>query len=109
MVVEEHATLGRRLLATRDLRQGEVVLVDRPAAVGPLHTTTPLCLECSALLPRPSFACPCCGFPLCAPACVGGERHLPECRALATHGTKVKILQGGKPAVEYQVGQGFDT
>jgi hypothetical protein len=100
--VEATATAGRRLVATRPLKRGDVVLEDGAAALGPLHSTSPLCLECSVLLPRPAFTCPYCGFPLCGSGCVRGPRHRLECDLLSAKGLKVKITEGDRPAVEYQ-------
>merc|ERR1711990_637289 len=67
---------------------------DRPSALGPLHQTTPVCLECTALLPSPTFGCPQCGFPLCGQDCVGGPYHAKECHALKMKGTKIRLLLG---------------
>jgi hypothetical protein len=100
--VEASEELGRRLVATRAVRRGEVVLVDQPAAMGPLHASAPLCLECSAPLPCPTFGCPYCGFPLCGEACVRGPVHELECGLLSAKKQKVKITKGDRPAVEYQ-------
>jgi len=100
--VDQHPHLGRRLVATRDIKRGEILLTDRPSAMGPLHQTRPVCLECMAYLPSPSFGCPHCGFPLCGQDCVGGPNHAKECRALKMKGTKVKITRGDVPAIEYQ-------
>merc|ERR1711962_1206868 len=101
--VEEHPVLGRRLLAVRPIPMGSIVLTDLPSCLGPTHSSLPLCLECSKLLPCPSFACPYCGYPLCGKPCMGGPRHQAECEVINQAGKKVKISRGDREAVEYQV------
>ena len=39
---------GRCLVATRDIQAGEVIFVEEPITVGPLHDTKPVCLGCLA-------------------------------------------------------------
>ena len=42
---------GRMLIAGRDIRAGEVVFVDTPAAVGADNNPGPICLTCYKRLP----------------------------------------------------------
>ena len=52
------------MVAVRDIRPMELILVDEPAVLGPNHDTRPACMEC--LLPVDgSFLCDDCGLPLC--------------------------------------------
>lgn len=76
--------VGRCLVATRDLGAGETVFREEAVAVGPLHETRPVCLEClqpvgepnerpRLISPTPlklsgpvdSAACAGCSLPLC--------------------------------------------
>ncbi len=44
--VSRREGVGRCLVATRDVDAGELLFVERPAVVGPLHETSPVCLTC---------------------------------------------------------------
>ena len=69
------------MVAVRDIRPMELILVDEPAVVGPNHDTRPACMEC--LLPVDgSFLCDDCGLPLCgSEKCSAGKFHRSlECR-----------------------------
>jgi len=70
--VDSDPAFGRRLMAVRNIQRGEIIMIDSPSALGPTHSSLPLCLECSTLLPHPTFTCPYCGYPLCGQSCVGG-------------------------------------
>ncbi|XP_049799871.1 SET domain-containing protein SmydA-8-like [Schistocerca nitens] len=64
--------LGRYLVATRDLKAGELLLKEQPVAVGPRAGggRSPLCLGCWRRLPAPPPTCPRCSA---APLCPGGS------------------------------------
>ena len=38
--------IGRCLVAVRKIEAGEIIFVEYPSAVGPLHNTQPVCLAC---------------------------------------------------------------
>ena len=38
--------MGRFIIATRDLKPGELILAESPLAVGPMAVTPPVCLVC---------------------------------------------------------------
>ena len=99
-VVEDEA-LGRRIIAVRDINQMEVVMEDKPVAVGPVHSTLPVCLECYKFV-NLDVVCPGCGFPMCDEQCIGGPTHAPECKVFSDAGVKVKIIRGDQNAAEYQ-------
>ena len=46
MQVQHSPTVGRFLVASRDIQPLELVLWDKAAAVGPGADTLPVCLEC---------------------------------------------------------------
>lgn len=75
-------TLGRHLVATRDIKQGEVVLREAPLLQGPSQVTGPVCLGClQGISQHNSEPCDKCGWPLCRRAsCREAPQHLPECR-----------------------------
>jgi hypothetical protein len=78
--VVENETLGRHLIATRDLKVGEVILQEEPLVVGPSQVTPPLCLGCYSLLTEQT-ATPCadCGWPVCSEKCARTRAHQAEC------------------------------
>ena len=65
--IEESEEFGRYFVATRDIQPLELVLIDKPAVVGPATKTRPICLECfkGPLEPENSVRCQGCHFPLC--------------------------------------------
>uniref|UniRef100_A0A1B6KW78 MYND-type domain-containing protein n=1 Tax=Graphocephala atropunctata TaxID=36148 RepID=A0A1B6KW78_9HEMI len=78
----EDEVLGRHLVATRDIKAGEVVLREGPLLQGPSQVTGPVCLGClQAISQHNSEPCEKCGWPLCRKAsCRHSKQHLPECQ-----------------------------
>ena len=72
---------GRILLATRDIKPLDLVLVDPGTVIGPNYRSRRVCLECLKLA-EGSYTCEDCDFPLCDEQCYGRERHRPECTVL---------------------------
>ena len=75
---------------------------DKPVAVGPVHSTLPVCLECYQFV-NLDYECEGCGFPMCDQLCAGGETHAQECQVFRAAGAKVKIIRADQEMVEYQV------
>ncbi|XP_049947959.1 SET domain-containing protein SmydA-8-like [Schistocerca serialis cubense] len=93
--------LGRYLVATRDLKAGELLLKEQPVAVGPRAGggRSPLCLGCWRRLPAPPPTCPRCSA---APLCPGGscQHDESECCALREAGEAgARLLRAGVEAV----------
>ena len=38
--------MGRYIVATRDLKPGELILTESPLVIGPMAVTVPICLGC---------------------------------------------------------------
>ncbi|XP_046681271.1 uncharacterized protein LOC124368041 [Homalodisca vitripennis] len=67
--IERNEKYGRYLVANRDIKQGEMLMRERPVVVGPRVDSLPACLECFTLLYPPVSRCPECQVtPLC-PRC----------------------------------------
>jgi hypothetical protein len=95
--VVENETLGRHLIATRDLKVGEVILQEEPLVAGPSQVTPPVCLGCYSLLTEEcATACPDCGWPVCSEKCARSSAHRAECDITKLmRKAKVKSLNAG--------------
>lgn len=92
------AELGRYGVAARDLKAGEVVLEDRPFAVGPKVDSSPLCLECCRPVDggRGGPKCPECGWPMCEECAADKQTivyHKKECSLFAKHKAKFQAVE----------------
>lgn len=82
--------LGRHIVATRDIRKGEIILRDTPVVSGPKVISYPVCLGCHKLLQLPSllnqkdyYKCSKCTWPLCGPDCENSKQHVDECAMIS--------------------------
>ncbi|XP_025405379.1 uncharacterized protein LOC112679701 [Sipha flava] len=83
-VVASSPELGRHWVTVRDVAVGEVLLEERPLAVGPKAGSPPVCLTCYA--PATGHACSGCGWPVCGPRCEAAPVHrLAECSLVRGH------------------------
>ena len=77
-------TFGRHMVASRDIKAGEVVMEDFPLTFGPMVSSAvkPLCLGCYRPLEgRGRVECEDCGWPLCSEECGERSAHRDfECR-----------------------------
>ncbi|CAH2044084.1 unnamed protein product, partial [Iphiclides podalirius] len=105
-------TQGRHMIATRDIRQGEVILKEKPAVVGPRMACTAHCLSCgNKLQPIAAedrldyYKCPQCNWPMCGPGCSKAEVHKNECLVMTAKGYKstIKYENGDKAEAAYCV------
>lgn len=92
--VEYQEEVGRYLVATRRINQGEVIYRDRPAVIGPnmryevitflpiemtsISNTEAHCVGCLRL--GCEEECEACGFPVCDKICAGAPHHHQECQ-----------------------------
>ncbi|KAK7084473.1 hypothetical protein SK128_012411 [Halocaridina rubra] len=100
-VVQNHPIYGRHMVATRDIRAGEIILKEAPLIVGPKQRSVPICLGCHKPVSG-SYACSKCHFPMCAPSCESSKYHKAECAMLAGATAKIKIdnMESVHPAYE---------
>jgi len=75
---------------------------DKPVAVGPVHSTLPVCLQCYKFVSL-EYACEGCGFPMCDEQCAAGDNHAAECKIFRNANYRVKIIRLDCNAIEYQV------
>ena len=80
----------RLVLAARDLKAGETLLVEEPLARFPPFYTKPLCLGCYTFIDKNHHInCPGCNFPMCSIECCQYPDHLLECSMFKS--CKVKV------------------
>ncbi|XP_035790859.1 SET domain-containing protein SmydA-8-like isoform X2 [Anopheles albimanus] len=98
--VVENDCLGRYVVATRNIRQGEVIFRDAPAVIGPKMASVPVCLGCNRdLVPAIGqtgvttrfHECTRCGWPVCGTECEAAEQHRLECSIMAGSSYRPKI------------------
>ncbi|XP_021915499.1 protein msta isoform X2 [Zootermopsis nevadensis] len=102
--VADNKALGRHLIATRDIKVGEVILDEQPLVAGPSQVTPPVCLGCYRILTEQS-ACACldCGWPMCSEDCARTPAHRAECDITKLKkGSKVTVRNFLQPHPIYQ-------
>jgi len=96
--------IGRYLVATRDLKPGEMVVSETPLVIGPMAVTVPICLACYKVSDG-KFSCPKCGWPMCNATCAKSQAHEPECSLTASRGSPLQMPANcyNKPYPIYEV------
>ncbi|CAH0588908.1 unnamed protein product [Chrysodeixis includens] len=100
-------TLGRHMVATRDIQQGEMILKEKPAVIGPRISCPAICLTCGKNLDPKEYTskwdyhkCSKCNWPMCSPECENAEVHKPECKAMTDRKYKCDIKYEGPNKVQ---------
>jgi len=82
---------GRTVVAARDIKAGETLMVAKPFCVGPrLYQPTVCCLGCHRAMNK-LVCCDKCGLPVCSLKCAGSTTHQVEC-TLITNAKEKKDL-----------------
>eukprot|EP00092_Neocalanus_flemingeri_P029048 GFUD01031534.1.p1 GENE.GFUD01031534.1~~GFUD01031534.1.p1 ORF type:complete len:540 (+),score=155.73 GFUD01031534.1:1-1620(+) len=90
--VKFRGNLGRILVATRNIKKGEVICREVPAIVGPYSRSKPQCLQCFKLIQEGhEYFCEGCGFPMCNVECGQGRYHMEECKVFREAGVRVRV------------------
>ena len=79
-------TVGRHMVASRNIKAGEIVLIEEPLTFGPSEITKPICLGTYQPVTAKTPRCPFCGFPIITTSKIHLEY---ECQAFQDHGYKV--------------------
>ncbi|CAH1996051.1 unnamed protein product [Acanthoscelides obtectus] len=79
------------MVATRDIKPGEILLKEQPLISGPSQNTVPVCVGCYKNVDEKSRCCSKCGWPICSEICEKAPQHIPECRYSVMRGDKVSI------------------
>jgi len=90
--VEMWGEMGRVLVATRNIKKGEVICREEPAIVGPYSRSKPQCLHCFKVFdPGHKYTCNGCGYPMCDLKCSRGKYHVEECQLFREAGFKAVL------------------
>jgi len=89
-------TIGRYMVARRNILPGEVVFTDQPAVIGPDNAAIPMCLVCWRKVSG-NYKCRMCGWPLCGDACRETKAHGRECVIFQERESKIEVTSFGKP------------
>lgn len=95
------------MVATRDIKQGEMILKEKPAVIGPRISCPTVCLTCGKNLDPKDFEakwdyykCSKCNWPMCGPECENAEVHKPECNAMTDRKYKCDIKYQGSNKIQ---------
>ncbi len=92
-IVQGGDDVGRYVVATRDIRAGEVIIEEQPVTAGPKQFTHAVCLGCFSRVDG-SYSCSGCGWPMCGAECEAeGRLHKAECDTLANCKFKPKLKE----------------
>jgi len=83
--------VGRHMVATRNIKAGEIIMEDMPLTFGPVCSTgvKPMCLGCYRHVDG-SVCCETCGWPMCSVNCSNKMQHRDqECQMFKDIGFKV--------------------
>ncbi|XP_041982341.1 SET domain-containing protein SmydA-8 [Aricia agestis] len=97
--VQYSDSFGRHMVATRDIKQGEIILKEKPAVIGPKISCTPQCLTCGKKLSPMQvgntldfYKCSLCNWPMCDSVCEQSEVHSEqECKIMTKRKYKCDI------------------
>lgn len=82
--------MGRYLTASRDIKQGEIIIKESPLVCGPSQITGPTCVGCLNALNQINYTeCDKCGWPVCSENCKTNKNHRGECELTVARGSKV--------------------
>lgn len=92
--VKRNDKLGRYMVASRDLKAGEVLFRECAVVHGPKMLSHPICLGChESLTPKSTskasfYRCSRCSWPLCSKNCESLDPHVEECSLMASKNYK---------------------
>lgn len=94
--MKKNDKLGRFMIASRDLKPGEVIFREFAVVHGPKMLSNPICLGChKTLVIKPKktdfYRCSRCSWPLCSKQCERLDPHIDECDLMASKSSKCPI------------------
>ncbi|XP_055372325.1 SET domain-containing protein SmydA-8 [Condylostylus longicornis] len=102
-IIKSNEKYGRYLVASRNIRAGEIVLKEKALVSGPSQITGPVCIGCMKGLEEDDGHTECdnCGWPICSKECAKIPEHAVECEITKARG-KVEISNYISPHPIYQ-------
>uniref|UniRef100_A0A336MII8 CSON001087 protein n=1 Tax=Culicoides sonorensis TaxID=179676 RepID=A0A336MII8_CULSO len=101
--IETNPEYGRYLVATKDIKAGDIVLKESPLIVGPSQVTPPVCVGCLQKIDEKRHSeCAKCGWLICRSDCQNSLAHKDECQLTQARGDKVSIKHFYTPHPTYQ-------
>jgi len=97
--------LGRYLVASRNLKAGDIILREKALVIGPKQGSLPVCLSCYkeiASLTKDHFRCTGCNFPFCSQSCTQAGVHKEECQVLGRSKKRINIVDFSKAHPVYE-------
>jgi hypothetical protein len=92
------------MVAKRDIKEGEVILREKPCIVGPKMTSQATCLGClKTIFPSNTgdfYKCSKCTWPMCGKNCETLPDHIGECKIMNEKKFTSSINNTGKPKLE---------
>ncbi|XP_073829110.1 SET and MYND domain containing, arthropod-specific, member 4 [Musca autumnalis] len=94
---------GRYLVASRNLKPGEILIKEKALAIGPCVSADPVCLGCymPVTLKATQYRCPSCKWPMCGPQCRGLNKetgHIAEeCELFKRENTAAPLTPNASP------------
>lgn len=79
------------MIASRDIKAGEILLREKPCAVGPKTVSLLTCLGCHKQLMTNFHRCSKCSWPLCSKDCESSSYHVEECEIFSSKNFKSSI------------------
>ncbi|XP_023941139.2 SET domain-containing protein SmydA-8 [Bicyclus anynana] len=96
--IEFSDAIGRHMVATRDIKQGEIILKEKPTVSGPRISCPASCLSCNKKLEPIEvdgkldfYKCTSCKWPMCGLDCEMAEPHKEECKLMTDNNYKCDI------------------
>lgn len=96
------------MVASRNLKAGEVLFREYPVAFGPKMSSTPICLGCHKYLTLKNsksdyHRCSKCAWPMCGKSCENLPPHQEECRLMVAKKYKcpIKNNDAGEKEIAY--------
>lgn len=102
--IASNERFGRYLIASRDIKAGEIIIKEAPLIAGPSQITCPVCVGCLTGLTKETMTMECerCGWPVCSRRCQDRAQHRYECALTVARGSKVSLQHYFSPHPTYQ-------
>lgn len=103
--IATNETIGRHLIATTDISEGNVILQRKPLLICPKIATFALCLGCHKRLDisEKFYKCSKCNWPLCGAVCESTDLHKDECQIFTNYKFISQLNPGNVKQICYSI------